>query len=213
MAQALPRIFNLASDYAQGEHRIVGTSTLSAIDSYNRHRTRQQGQQATRFKDVTRPRANSVEDPVRRGQRQVEQARIKQGMQIDDRSFQAMLLDSQVLATKDQTKWSFDILQDLIEGPLLNPKRMEEAIKASRYMRKLISFFHPFAYRFSNLAKSKSNMRWVRLGCMLMNTLLSSSEGIRFLSDDEFLTQVVNGFARLDPVSAISHSLKCRLCV
>ena len=98
-------------------------------------------------------RANSVEDAVRRGQRQVEQARIKMGMQMDDRSFQTLLLDSQVLAVKDQTKWNFDILQDLIEGPLLNPKRMEEAIKASRYLRKLISFFHPFAHRFSDLSK------------------------------------------------------------
>lgn len=60
-----------------------------------------------------------------------------------------------VMITKDQTKWNFDILQDLIEGPLLNPKRMEEAIKVSRYIRKLMSFFHPFSHRFSDLAKTK----------------------------------------------------------
>lgn len=136
----------------------------------------------------------------------MEQTRIKLGMQMDDRSFQALLLDSQVLATKDQTKWNFDILQDLIEGPLLNPKRMEEAIKASRYMRKLISFYHPFAHRFSDLAKSKTNVRWVKLGCMLMNTLLSSPEGIRFLGEDEFMTQMVKSFAQLDPVSALQPS-------
>lgn len=215
----MPRVFSLASDYEQGEHRIIGTSTLSAIDSYNRHRTRQR---AATVKDTIRPRlvhavkanlktcqpidyvlrrANSVEDAVRRGQRQVEQARIKIGMQMDERSFQTLLLDSQVLATKDQTKWNFEILQDLIEGPLLNPKRMEEAIKASRYMKKLITFFHPFAHRFSDLSRSKSNMRWVRLGCTLMHTLLSSPEGVRFLSEDEFLTQMVKGFAQLDPVS------------
>lgn len=123
---------------------------------------------------------------------------------MDDKNFQVLLLDSQVLATKDQTKWSFDILQDLIEGPLLNPKRMEEAIKASRYMKKLISFFHPFAHRFSDLSKSKSNMRWVKLGCMLMNTLLSSPEGIRFLGEDEFMGQIMKCFAQLDPVSVSS---------
>jgi rapamycin-insensitive companion of mTOR len=146
-------------------------------------------------------RANSVDDAVRRGQRQAEQARIKQGMQMDDRSFQTLLLDSQILATKDQTKWNFDTLQDLIEGPLLNPKRLEEAIKASRYMKKLISFYHPFAHRFSELAKSKSNSRWVKLGCALLNTLLSSTEGIRFLGEDEFMSQIVKCFAQLDPVS------------
>lgn len=148
-------------------------------------------------------RANSIEDPVRRGQRQVEQTRIKLGMQMDDRTFQNLLLDSQVLATKDETKWNFDTLQDLIEGPFLNPKRMEEAIKASRYMRKLISFFHPFAHRYSDLAKSKSNIRWVKLGCQLINTLLSTPEGIRFLGEDEFMGQITKCFAQLDPVSIL----------
>ena len=70
---------------------------------------------------------------------------------------QAFKTDSlgKVMITKDQTKWNFDILQDLIEGPLLNPKRMEEAIKVTRYIRKLMSFFHPFSHRFSDLAKTK----------------------------------------------------------
>ena len=100
-------------------------------------------------------RANSVEDAVRRGQRQVEQVKIKMGMQMDDRLFQATLLDTQVMLTKDHTKWNFEALQDLIEGPLLNPKRMEEAIKVSRFIRRLMSFFHPFSNRFSDITRSR----------------------------------------------------------
>lgn len=100
-------------------------------------------------------RANSVEDAVRRGQRQVEQAKIKIAMQMDDRSFQAALLETQIQATKDHTKWNYESIQDLIEGPLLNPKRMEEAIKVSRIIRKLMQFYHPFNHRFADLAKSK----------------------------------------------------------
>lgn len=41
-------------------------------------------------------RANSVEESVRRGQRQAEQSKLKLGMQIDDKSFQNLLLESQV---------------------------------------------------------------------------------------------------------------------
>jgi rapamycin-insensitive companion of mTOR len=41
-------------------------------------------------------RANSVEDAVRRGQRQVEQVKVRMGMQMDDRAFQASLLETQV---------------------------------------------------------------------------------------------------------------------
>jgi hypothetical protein len=153
--QAIPNVFELAADYeGDKEHRIIGTMALSAIDSFNRNRLRLQ---PSAQKD-TRPRANSVEDAVRRGQRQVEQVKIKMGMQMDDKVFQATLLDTQVMLTKDSSRWSFETLQDLIEGPLLNPKRMEEAIKVSRFIRRLMSFFHPFSYRFSDMPRTKVSL-------------------------------------------------------
>jgi rapamycin-insensitive companion of mTOR len=59
------------------------------------------------------------------------------------------------MLTKDHTKWNFETLLEFIEGPLLNPKRMEEAIKVSRFMRKLMAFYHPFSNRFSSLPRTK----------------------------------------------------------
>nr|VWP00964.1 Guanyl nucleotide exchange factor Sql2 [Ganoderma boninense] len=194
--QALPRVFKLASDYDDNEHRIIGSSALSAIDSFNRHRARLEP--AVKG-DSGRPRANSVEDAVRRGQRAVEQEKMKMRMQMDDKTFQAFLLDTQVMLTKDHGKWNFDTLQELVEGPLHNPKRMEEAIKVSRYIRKLMSFFHPMAHRFSSLPKTKQNVRWVRLGCSLLNALLASQDGVKFLAEDEFLSQLYKSFDQLDP--------------
>ncbi|KAI0822217.1 Rapamycin-insensitive companion of mTOR, N-term-domain-containing protein [Trametes gibbosa] len=195
--QALPRVFSLASDYDDNEHRIVGSSALSAIDSFNRYRSRQE----PAVKGDTRPRANSIEEAVRRGQRQAEQVKLKVGMQMDDKTFQTLLPETQVMLTKDHTKWNFDTLQDLIEGPLHNAKRMEEAIKASRYIRKLMSFFHPFNHRFSDVANTKTNQRWVRLACSLLNALMASTDGIRFLQEDEFLGQLVKSFDQLDPLT------------
>jgi large subunit ribosomal protein L17e len=59
------------------------------------------------------------------------------------------------MLTKDSAKWNFEMLQELIEGPLLNPKRLEEAIKVARFMRRLLSFFHPFTHRFSELPRKQ----------------------------------------------------------
>jgi rapamycin-insensitive companion of mTOR len=59
------------------------------------------------------------------------------------------------MLTKDHNKWTFETLLDLIEGPLLNPKRMEEAIKLSRFLRRLMNFFHPFNHRFCDLERNK----------------------------------------------------------
>lgn len=156
----------MASDYRDGEQRIIGTSALSAIDSFNRNRIRLE---PNSLKNA-RPRANSVEDAVRRGQRQVEQVKLKMSMQMDDKTFQSSLLETQVMLTKDYTKWSFDTLQELIEGPLLNPKRMEEAIKVSRFIRRLMSFFHPFSsnsQKFCDLPRTKVSLCFRCSVCLL----------------------------------------------
>ncbi|QRV77606.1 STE16 protein [Ceratobasidium sp. AG-Ba] len=127
--QALPRLFSLAANYGQGEGKQFASSTLSSIESLNRNRARLNKVPES----ASRKRANSVEDTMRRGQRQVERSKIKRGMEIDDRSFQTMLMDTQVMLHREAIKWNLDILMELIEGPLLNPKRFEEAMKVSRF--------------------------------------------------------------------------------
>ena len=100
----------MATNYNDGEHRIVGTSALSAIDSFNRNQARLQpctiknNRQRHVFpactdiqSDAAESRANSVEDAVRRGQRQVEQVKLKLSMQMDDKTFQSSLLETQVV--------------------------------------------------------------------------------------------------------------------
>jgi large subunit ribosomal protein L17e len=170
--KAIPAIFSMATDYGDGEHRIVGTSALSAIESFNRNRTRLDNPAALKY---TRPRyvpiyqmlyvsslkywfnsfsANSVEDPVRRGQRHVEQVKAKMSMQMDDRTFQTAVIETQVMQTKDFTKWNYEALQDVVDGLMYNQKRLEEVIKA-KFIRRLMSFYSPFNHRFSDIPKNK----------------------------------------------------------
>ncbi len=44
---------------------------------------------------------------------------------------------------------------DLVEGPLLNSKRLDEAVKATKFIRRLFSFFHPFNNRFSSIKRTR----------------------------------------------------------
>lgn len=53
--------------------------------------------------------------------------------------------------TKDPSKWNYEILMDIVEGPLLNPKRFEEAFMVSKFGRRLMSFFHPLSRQFSDM--------------------------------------------------------------
>lgn len=92
---------------------------------------------------------------MRRGQRQIEQVKIKMALQLDDRTFQLMLADTQVVQTKDHNKWNYEILVDLFEGPLLGPKRIEEAFRTSKFGKRLMAFWHPSSKRFSELRRNK----------------------------------------------------------
>ncbi|KAG8949781.1 hypothetical protein FRC04_008321 [Tulasnella sp. 424] len=196
--QSLPSLFALASDSQNiGNSRKVAAAALSSIDSFNRNHARLQRPKT----EGNRQRANSIEDTMRRNQRQVEQAKIKLSMQIDDKSFQETLMKTQVMVNKDATKWDLDIIMSLIEGPLLNPKRVEEAFRVLKWGKRLISFFHPLANRFSGMKKSVFNFRYIHMGCALLTTLVSCPEGVKFLrEEDPLLKQIADCLNQLDPV-------------
>lgn len=67
------------------------------------------------------------------------------------------------MLTREHAKWNYDTLLDLIEGPLLNSKRLEEAIKVSKFVKRLMTFFHPLSRRFSDIKKSKVILHWTFL--------------------------------------------------
>lgn len=57
------------------------------------------------------------------------------------------------MSQTSHTKWNFEVLSALVEGPLLNPKRLEEAMKGTKFGRRLMPFFWPRSRRFSNMEK------------------------------------------------------------
>lgn len=190
--QLLPELFMSASKFGV-PNRFVASSAVYQIDSLNRtlHRS---------LATAQAPQPQRVDDE-KRGQRQVEQAKLKIYMSIDDRHFSNLIVDSGVLNAKSYTKWNWDTLNEMIQGPLLNPKRLEEAIKGTKFMKRLMSFYRPFKYKFSDVKNTKPNQRYVRTGCALFSTLLQTPEGVRYLSENKILRQIAECLAQLDRVS------------
>lgn len=81
-------------------------------------------------------------------------------------------------------------LNEVISGPLLNSKRLDEAIKGTKFMKHLLSFYRPFKYRFCEIRNTKPNMRYVDTGVALFRTLLQTPEGVRFLGEHKILKQI-----------------------
>jgi len=142
----------------------------------------------------------------------VKSAKARMSVQIDAEQFQILVRDSLLLTEKNYEKWNWDIISELLDGPLLNPKRYEEALN-SKFLKKLMTFFLPLAGQFAECKKvnaqsfeptkdetpSKTpNSRtqqhgdtYARVGCQLIETSLTNPEGIKFLAECELLTQVI----------------------
>ncbi|KAJ9126932.1 hypothetical protein QFC24_001163 [Naganishia onofrii] len=185
----------MAAAYDDPTERTAALTALASINSFHRARRKLEPQVKV---TQGRKRADSVIDPLERGQRQVEKEKIRVSMQMDDRQFQGALVDSQVMYTKDPTKWNYDILIDVIEGPLLNPKRFEEAFMVSKFGRRLLSFFHPLSRQFSDMKATETNTKWIRLGTVLVATLLATESGYRYLREDRLFKQLIDCFTELD---------------
>lgn len=194
--QSLPRLFAMVSRYDETSDRNLATSVLQSIDKY----VRQQISPASRSAlQTTRLRSDSLDDPLTRGQRHVENSRIRQGMQIDDVAWKNLLLESQVLTTKEWQKWNFEAILAAFEGPLLNAARLNEAIKGTKFIRRVMAFFYPFEGPFPSLDNVPGNLKWTKLGCTMLTTLCSNVDGVAFLQQDKLLRQIAECLGQLDP--------------
>ncbi|KAG4305949.1 hypothetical protein PORY_000859 [Pneumocystis oryctolagi] len=194
--QFLPKLFISSLEFNNKFHSMA-TSVLLQIESLNKAKMKISSIQQKKL-------YSNSESFLKRGLRQLEQIKLKLGLQIDDIRFRTLLLDTQVLSTKNYKKWRWDILVELLQGPLLNPKRLEESIRSTKFMKRLLSFYRPFNYRFSNIKQTKPNQRYVRIGRMIFTTLLANPEGVRYLADSKLLKQISECLAQLDPINGIS---------
>ena len=199
--QVLPAL--LAESVEGGTNKSpLATGVIYQIDSVNRTLQRSgpttKAQQA-HSSNIKNPELSSTSPGV-------EPAKSKLSVDIDELHFRALLLETQVLTTANYLKWKWDIIINLIDGPLLNPKRLEESIKASKFMKRLVGFYRPFKYRFSDALNTKPNQRYVRAGCALVKTLLQNPEGVEYLMESKLLRQLAECLAQLDKQSGLTSA-------
>ncbi|KAF9327607.1 hypothetical protein BG006_009105 [Podila minutissima] len=182
--QTLPSLFKIASNFDDQDLRHVATNAFRLIDTLSRSST---GLLAERFDD-------------NRGQRQLDRIKQRVGTQLDEQNFRTLLNDTLVLSTKDVSKWKWNLILEIIQGPMLNPRRLDEAIRGTKFSKRLLAFYRPLNHRYSNQPASESHQTFTKIGCALFETLASTSEGVKYLSQNKILRLIADGLAQLDPI-------------
>lgn len=194
--QVLPQLLHSAAKF-QSEDRFVAIGTIYQVDSINRTLYR------SGPTSLYNNKSNSTTD-THSTSRATDQSKVQAAMQIDEGQFRTLMLDTQVLNTVSFQKWRWDLILTIIEGPLLNPKRLDEAIKVTKFVHRLLGFYRPFKYRFSEVKNTKPNQRYVRAGCALMQSLLQNPEGVKYLSESKFIRQLAECLSHFDRMSGLT---------
>jgi rapamycin-insensitive companion of mTOR len=63
--------------------------------------------------------------------------------EIDDMKFANKLKFSGVLMSKDYRRWNWPVVNEILEGNLLTPHRLEDVMKKTKFIKRLLSFFMP----------------------------------------------------------------------
>ncbi|PQE16722.1 cytosolic regulator pianissimo protein [Rutstroemia sp. NJR-2017a BBW] len=194
--QLLPELFAAASQFGSND-RFVATSTVYQISSVSRTLYRSAPSVST-----TLSLNHSSENLTSMG----DQPKSNPNVSFDEATFRQLLLESQVLSSTNPIKWKWDVILRIIEGPLLNGKRLDEAVKASKFIKRIMSFYRPFKYKFSEVRNTRVNQKYVKVGCALIHTLLQTAEGVKYLADNKLLRQIAECLAQCDPTSGLTAS-------
>ncbi|KIV84865.1 hypothetical protein PV11_00618 [Exophiala sideris] len=132
--------------------------------------------------------------------------RTKYTASMDADSFRQAMADSQIPNHSQYIKWKWELIHGLVEGPLTNPRRLEDAIRSPKFLKRLVGFYRPFKYRFSIIRNTRPNQRYVRTGCALLKTLTQTSVGLEYLAENKLLAQIGECLAQVDPHSGLTSA-------
>lgn len=194
--QVLPQLLHSAAKF-QSEDRFVAIGTIYQVDSVNRTLYRSGPTSLYSNKGFTTSEGST-------SSRQNDTGKVQGALQVDEASFRTLMVESQVLNTVSFQKWRWDLIQSIIEGPLLNTTRLYEAMKVTKFVHRLLGFYRPFKYRFADVKNTKPNQRYVRAGCALIHTLLQNPEGVRYLGESKFIRQLAECLAHFDRMSGLT---------
>ena len=195
--QLLPELFSAAAQFKDDGH-FVASGIVYQISSVSRtlYRSAPSGTISGGLTSTNSMNDLSAED----------QPKTNASVVFDDASFRQLLVESGVLNHHNWAKWNWDVILRIIDGPLQIGKRLEEAIRASKFMKRIMSFYRPFKYKFADVRNTRATQKYVRVGCALIHSLLQSPEGVRCLADSKLLRQIAECLAQCDPVSLTENT-------
>lgn len=149
-AQALTGLFELSASFKHETDRQIANAALDKIHQLQYEKVKKYAKSLYKKESYLRSRFILEENEVN-----LELTKQKIGAQMDDLNIKQLILESQVTTMKGEyLSWDWKIIYSLLQGPLSSPKRMDECIKTSNFIKRLLSFYSPKKGLFSLLIQT-----------------------------------------------------------
>ncbi|KAF2210980.1 hypothetical protein CERZMDRAFT_43935 [Cercospora zeae-maydis SCOH1-5] len=190
--QSMPGLFDSALKF-DSEDRHLAVTTVYQVDKVNLKLWRSEPSTTTQSKkdEAQDTRARSA-------------SKTQVQANMDEALFRARLLETNVLNTVNYLKWDWNIILELVDAPLTNPRLLYEAMEKSKFVHRLLKFLRPFQFRFSDASNTKANQRYLKMACTLVKSLLQTQEGTLWLLNNKTIRQLAECLAQLDSQSGIT---------
>lgn len=109
-----------------------------------------------------------------------------------------------MLTNKDFTTWNWECIEELLAGPLQNPKRLEDVLKTTRFVKRLLAFYRPDNHRFADMKLGKSSQRYIACMHILFALLTGNVDGLQYLAGNKFMGAICKCFDQFSPDSVQS---------
>jgi rapamycin-insensitive companion of mTOR len=185
-----------AGTISNAEEHAINAALIFQIESINRTLNRISSM-------TTRSRAYASHGDIHLGSASPDKSKLSTAM--DTEQFRQAVADTLVPSHSHYIKWKWDLIHNIIEGPLTNSKRLEEVIN-SKFLERLTAFYRPFKYRFSIARNTRPNQRYVRIGCTLIKSLMQTAVGKQYLTDNKLFRQVAECMAQVDRLSGLTST-------
>lgn len=124
----------------------------------------------------------------------LEDVKIQVDTNMDSVQVLSLVQKSNVLLTKDVSKWDWDhSIRTLLWGPLKNPAKLLEILTKTKFVKRLVSFLKPKKKLFSEIPYKEEFIKYSQYGCQLLENLLQpgvGEDGGPFLARSGFLDQI-----------------------
>ncbi|PRP75703.1 cytosolic regulator of adenylyl cyclase, partial [Planoprotostelium fungivorum] len=198
--QTLPKLVEFAASFTvlDPRQRSRASTMLSNLHSYHhqKHSNNNTAETSGATNDWKRLKLGD-----RRHERKIDSLK-KLDAQLDQDQLRTKILESQVTTTKDHTKWKWDNISDLIDGPLLsNPTLLTQVMK-TKFIKRVLSYFRPLTQAFAALPWTPENDKYRRIAVQLLQVLVSTEQGADYLKHSKLIPEIIDIIKlELDPVA------------